>query len=102
MPGSLPPDEATSERHDDAALVRQQGWKQGSVAGDDLLGDIKPDSMALILSHDCDVTNPSFDKEPHVELVWLEPLNEPAGPMTLGKNSRELHLRLGSAVLGLE
>lgn len=94
-PTELPPD-------DDATQVGRNGWRQGSVLAGDSLAALgaegvhppSPECIALILSHDCDVVNPSFDKEPLVELIWLSPRDKPDGRMTLGKNSRCLHLEL--------
>jgi len=97
IPTEPPPD-------DDATQVGRNGWRQGSVlAGEslDILGaegvyPPSPECVALILSHDCDVVNASFDKEPQVELIWLSPREKPDGRMTLGKNSRCLHLELAT------
>jgi hypothetical protein len=94
-PTEPPPD-------DDATQVGRNGWRQGSIlAGESLavleaegVHPLSPECVALVLSHDCDVVNASFAKEPLVELIWLSPRQRPDGRMTLGKNSRCLHLEL--------
>jgi hypothetical protein len=96
---------ADIENGDDASRVRYNGWRQGSVASLELTSALREagwtppssDSRLLVLSHDCDVLNSRFSKEPWVELGWLEPVDRPDGLNTRGKNVRLLHLPLRGA-----
>lgn len=89
----------------DATEIGRSGWRQGSVLGAELIELLQTDghslpaegALALVLSHDCDVVNKSFEKEPWAELVWITPLAGPDSRMTLGKNTRCLHLPLSEA-----
>lgn len=87
---------------DDAGEIGRSGWRQGSILPDDLLAQLPagippfglPERTTLIVvSHDCDVTNDSFVKEPQVELL----VAGAATPMPLrlqGRDPRRLQLRL--------
>ncbi|MGH9501350.1 MAG: hypothetical protein ACRD20_00720 [Terriglobales bacterium] len=52
------------------------------------------DTKLLIISHDCDIVNPSFEAEPFVELLVVRPQPSEArnGAFFKGKNPRKLQL----------
>lgn len=87
---------------DDASAVRRNGWRQGSIAGADLIEALRPNgseppienSRLIVVSHDCDVVNLSFEKEPRVEAIWALPVGTADGNLTRGKNSRLLQLEI--------
>ncbi len=80
------------------------GWRQGSVLprelGADLARRAGPQPLELgerdlvvVVSHDCDVSQSSLEKEPWVELVIVRALDRrPDGGLTRGKNPRLLEL----------
>jgi hypothetical protein len=88
----------------DADAIARLAWRQGSVLGDSLASEARKhapqgckllDSDWLIVtSHDCDIINPSLEKEPIVEILRGEEteLKVPGGQHTLGRNPRLLHL----------
>jgi hypothetical protein len=96
---------AEIQTEDDASQVRRNGWRQGSVVSPELVSVLRrrgfsppsDDCIALVLSHDCDVVNGRFSKEPLVELAWLTRIEKPDGRNTRGKNPRCLHLPLRQA-----
>lgn len=51
-----------------------------------------PPSLALAISHDCDITNEDLTKEPCVEFVYGRQVDSPTGDYLYGKNPRLLHL----------
>jgi hypothetical protein len=87
---------------DDATEILTNGWRQGSIAPTDLADalrederrEIPGDSLLVIASHDCDVTNPSFGVEPDVEFLVARSVPQINGTLTRGKNPRRLHLEL--------
>lgn len=87
---------------DDATDILPNGWRQGSIAPQDLADalrqdqqlEIQGDSLLLVASHDCDVTNASFEVEPDVEFLIARPVGARNGTFTRGKNPRRLHLEV--------
>ena len=67
----------------DSETIMRQGWRQGSILGSELATearavaasdlDVRCSDLLIVASHDCDVVNPSFEKEPFVELVSARP-----------------------------
>lgn len=95
----LTPAEPTEDT--DAGAVKQNGWRQGSVLGAELvehLAEMKVLPRMLepgnwvVISHDCDVTNGSFEKEPFVELMFAKCVEQQDGNKRWGKNSRLLQI----------
>ena len=93
----------------DAALIQQNGWRQGSVftleasgpivleyrdriaVPDFVIGD---DARLLLTSHDCDIVHPGVH-EPRVEVCPAVALNgKLSGNFTGTRNPRRLHLEL--------
>ena len=78
------------------------GWRQGTVLPADLaaavLGDRYQAGLRLIvISHDCDVTNDSLEKEPFVEVLIarrVEAADATGGNYRWGKNQRIYQLDL--------
>jgi hypothetical protein len=80
------------------------GWRQGSVLprelGIDLARLAAPQSLELgdrdvvvVVSHDCDLSQSSLEKEPWVELIIARALDRrPDGALTRGKHPRLLEL----------
>lgn len=90
-----------------AKLVKQNGWLQGRILGKELVAelnesDLLPRTMKdgcwVVLSHDCDVTNSSFEKEPSVEVIFGEYLDRKDGNKLWGKNSRLLQMVEGERI----
>jgi hypothetical protein len=87
----------------DATEIKTKGWRQGSVLPDaftrvltekDLLPAAEQPQKFLVASHDCDVTNRSFEAEPTVELLrahLLDP-SEKDGNYFWGRNPRYYQL----------
>ncbi len=85
----------------EARKVKVNGWRQGSVLGDALTAELtEADKLPIfpgkgqwiIVSHDCDVTNGSFENEPNVELIYARSLSddEADGNQNWAKNTRLL------------
>lgn len=92
---------------DDATTLRNLGWRQGSILPKDLVEKLNedgqlpteagPDQLFLVVSHDCDVLNASFEKERFVELIAATPRPENDGALRYGKNPRRLIIEVSSA-----
>jgi hypothetical protein len=73
-------------------------WRQGAVVPRALVPagilppEIGQEAKLVIISHDCDIVQPSLDAEPFVELLIAKPLPEEHKDGTLfrGRNSRKL------------
>jgi hypothetical protein len=79
------------------AWSRNTPWRQGSVlAQKDFLSlglTNSPDSsLAIAISHDCDIASDKLDIEPVVEFIFARILEKNNGSNTHGKNPRTLHL----------
>ncbi len=63
----------------DSGAIADRGWRQGAILGDELAGfamgyapesmDMSDTDMLILTSHDCDIVNPSIEKEPFVEVL---------------------------------
>jgi hypothetical protein len=73
-------------------------WRQGTILPHNLLPDstlavpLTTDAKLLLISHDCDLVNSSYDAEPFVELLVAraKPIAGRDGRMFNGKNPRKL------------
>lgn len=82
--------------------IGRQGWRQGSVMrkdnhpklDDHVRACLLENARVVIASHDCDVTNESYEKEPKVDLIIICPAERRQGRRAFGKNPRELELAL--------
>lgn len=92
-------------QHDgpEANHVKNNGWRQGSILGEEfvqilverkLLPGIGYPGYWVVLSHDCDVSNVSFEAEPFVELIFGESIDAASldGNRQWGKNARLLQI----------
>lgn len=89
--------------------VGRNGWRQGSILrqndhaelDEGVRTSLRVDARLLIVSHDCDVTSDSYEKEPRVELLIAYPVSEIKGGRKFGKNPRELEfaIRMGGTSL---
>jgi len=90
---------------DDRKSIKELGWRQGSILPrtlvKDLLGEhpetLDPEQEILVVvSHDCDVTNASFDSEPRVELLKATMLDASRrdGALRYGKNPRKIQFKV--------
>jgi CRISPR/Cas system-associated endoribonuclease Cas2 len=78
-------------------------WRQGAVIPRELVPDgilpvqISPEDKLVIISHDCDLVQTSFDAEPFVEFLIAKHLSEEQkdGSLFRGRNSRRLQLWAG-------
>ena len=91
---------------DDAAQIRANGWKQGSVllpeqlpsgVADSLAFTIETDDLLYVLTQDCDLVQKDFDREPYVELLLIRPILSIDGNYAYGKNSRLLDFSIGES-----
>jgi len=73
-----------SSGNDDATQVKCNGWKRGSILPQTLVETLREEgdeffngsnSIFVVVSHDCDVTNNSFTLEPDVEIAKAEPID---------------------------
>lgn len=85
----------------DAQQVKANGWRQGSVISDALVQELTEagklpkgsgEGWWIVITHDCDVTNGSFENEPNVELIFARTLSadEVDGNRNWAKNTRLL------------
>lgn len=82
--------------------IGRNGWRQGSVLQQadhakldkDIRTSLRSDAIVVVISHDCDVTNESYKKEPTVELFVVYPTKEKKGSRTFGKNPREIEFQI--------
>lgn len=92
---------------DDATTLRTLGWRQGSILPRDLVEKLEEegqlltkasaDQIFIVVSHDCDVLNASFEKESFVELIAATPRQENDGALRYGKNPRRIIIEVSSA-----
>lgn len=91
------------KNNNDADVILENKWRQGSVlpmnlleslVTDKTIEQIVPGHIYLIASHDCDIVHHNFQTEPDVEVVYGA-LNAPHdGNLSWGKNSRKLQLEV--------
>jgi hypothetical protein len=90
---------------DDATAIKTKGWRQGSVLPVRLVESLTSSGIVapsehpqkfVVASHHCDVTNPSFQAEPTVELLHATILDSSLrnGHYFWGKNPRHYQLEL--------
>lgn len=73
-------------------------WRQGAVIPRDLVPDgtlpkeIGQGAKLIIISHDCDIVQPSYEAEPFVEFLAARPLppDQKDGTLFRGRNSRKI------------
>lgn len=76
--------------------TRETKWAQGALLTGQSLAELHPearsDSVAVAISHSCDISNDSLEAEPVVEFVVGRPLTTCDGNYSHAKNPRKLHL----------
>lgn len=80
-------------------------WRQGDLVRSadvvHVLGDVPAQSgknhVVIVLSHDCDVSGSDFDREPFVELITGQVVDDHDGNLTHGKNPRRLQLDMSQS-----
>lgn len=80
-----------------SSLLKSE-WRQGTVLPHKLLPDgilpssVTADTKLVIISHDCDLVNDSYELEPFMEffVAWPKPNEARNGVMAKGKNPRRL------------
>jgi len=85
-----------------ASEIAASEWRQGSIASAALAATVAklvpmalpPGALLVIASHDCDVANPSFEREPNVEFLVANPIDTIDGSLTAGKSPRQFHLEI--------
>src|ERR1700748_1181562 len=89
--------------------TRETPWRQGHVLRSETasrlaLVNSDADACAIVISHDCDLSNDNLAAEPDVELIVGKVLPTPNGSFTWGKSPRTLHLhaRCGNSPVALE
>lgn len=71
-------------------------WRQGSILPRELLDPellpkgLDPQAKLVLISHSCDIVQPSYEAEPYVELLIAHPATAIDGLKTNGKNPRRL------------
>lgn len=80
----------------DIQNVLQKNWRQGSICSDIARDTLRTasDTLAIVLSHDCDIVQPNIEKEPYIEILIASTIARVDGNYTRGKNSRCYHLDL--------
>lgn len=78
-------------------LIQQNGWRQGAFfleESNKVYADLKlkENVLYVVLSHDCDILNPSLQKEPVVELLEATRVESNNPDFYDGRNPRQLHL----------
>jgi len=89
---------------DKAVNIRERGWRQGSVLIPTNLDpeirdglSLHEDSLLFVLTQDCDLVQPDFEKEPYVELLEIRPVTTVDGNYEHGRNARKLDFFLGES-----
>jgi hypothetical protein len=89
---------------EEAEQIRANHWRQGCVLLPEQLPEEVLASFSLpvgdgrllyVLTHDCDLVQADFTKEPYVELLLITPVSVADGNLTHGKNSRLLDFNVG-------
>jgi hypothetical protein len=89
--------------------TRETPWRQGHVLRSETASRLDlvnsgADACAIVISHDCDLSNDNLATEPDVELIVGKVLPTSNGSFTWGKSPRTLHLqaRRGNSPVALE
>lgn len=92
--------------------IKRNGWKQGACLLIDkstvvhtvtqcMQERLQP-GMYIVLSQDCDILNFSLEKEPVVEVIAANQIQQCNAELNTGKNPRQLHLDTNVSNLFLE
>ena len=89
-----------------ASTLHDSEWRQGTIVPHSLVEHLPPtvgaDDLLILISHDCDIVNPSYEQEPYVEYVLARkvPVESKDGRLFHGKNPRRLQLWLDKTAIG--
>ncbi len=79
----------------DADAIRTNGWRQGSLLLPANLPrevvaslDLADGALLYVLTHDCDLVQPDFEKEPSVEFLVVVPISKADGNYLHGRHPR--------------
>lgn len=96
----------------DPKIIKQNGWKQGAnllvnasveiYATTKCMKERLSEGLYFVLSQDCDILNPSLEKEPVIELIKANEIPKCDHKLTSGKNPRQLHITLDQENICLE
>lgn len=92
----------------DADAIRARGWRQGSIIRPAALPpesiadrSLPENTLLYVLTHDCDLVQADFEKEPYVELLVMAPINQPDGNFAFGRHPRLLDIQLAGGAFRL-
>ncbi len=89
----------------DADAIRANGWRQGSLLQPvdlPLPRKVQPHFEILqgayfyVLTHDCDLVQPDFGKEPSVEVLVISPIEKIDGNFAHGRHPRTIDFQIGA------
>lgn len=85
----------------DADVIRARGWRQGSLLRPvELPLEFRPDpplhedALLYVLTHDCDLVQTDFEKEPYVEFLVISPIQQIDGNFAFGRHPRLLDFQI--------
>jgi hypothetical protein len=61
---------------------------------EDLPLGLPPEAIFIIITHDCDISQKSYDIEPWLEILAARAVKKIDGSLTFGKNPRKLHFSI--------
>jgi hypothetical protein len=67
-------------------------WRQGAILPPDLRPEIERDRVGVVVSHSCDLANPSLETEPRFEWIAATPIDKVENGRIRGRNPRRLDL----------
>ncbi|MDN5334809.1 MAG: hypothetical protein PWP59_2071 [Sphaerochaeta sp.] len=89
--------------------IQDNNWKQGVMIENDLKDQllssseffsyIKDSDVLVLYSQDCDLINPSLDKEPFAEFFCAKKIESIESNFAFGKNPRKLHQRMPTGII---
>jgi hypothetical protein len=88
------------ERSRDGSAIKDKGWRQGSILPPALFRqvaselDLDESSVAVLVTHSCDLVHHDFHKEPHAEVIVGRPCDRLDHSRTPGKNPRVIQIEL--------
>jgi hypothetical protein len=93
--------------------IAEMGWRQGCILPVNMVKQLKDDGkirlpenisesdLLIVVSHDCDIANSSFDAEPYVEIVLARnvTVDKKNGSLFWGRNPRRFQFSTQSEEL---
>ncbi len=85
----------------EAAAIRSNNWTRGSILKSDGSsafptkdGGVLPADDYMLISQLCDISTPTLDDEPYVEVIKLNYISEIDGSLTKAKSHKKLHIKI--------